>query len=456
MAPRRVLVVDDSMEMGRLVQAALGTLSIPVQVTLVPSGEEAQLEYTRHTFDLLISDVRLPGISGLELTRRIRNRHKSVKIIQISGLLDSTLKQQAIDAGADFFFSKPLVMPAFLEVIEKILSLKKTGPLAPSADQPPEPPPVAQKPPTQPLSKVVPRHAYQTDRMSEYLSTFRQSLGAQGVALLDDHAQPIFMDGDLLGHNIDPVFWPTLIKTLENGDKLATCLGVRIPESVYIFKGKLNHLVVSPLGGTFVVLIVFRSSPTSVRLAIAADEILVARKELEKLLADLGVAVHPPHIDSTSTAETSRDASKTQSQPGEKPRPTSPLSPGNTADTASPKAPVESGRIAGQPAPGDASQNVPNQALPQPATPQPVAPPPASTPPASLPQEAASDDKLAADLDLLLSGGEGKPDLAVANAFWDKLLDKDQSKRPISPDTLTFDQARQIGLGPQESSAAKK
>jgi CheY-like chemotaxis protein len=437
MAPRRVLVVDDSMEMGRMIQAALGTLRIPLQVTLVPSGEEAQLEFSRHAFDLVISDVRLPGISGLELTRRLRNRHKSVRIIQISGLLDSSLKQQAIDAGADYFFSKPLVMPAFLEIIEKLLSLKKTGPLPP-LDQPLlSTPPVVQKTPTQPLAKVVPRHTYQTDRMSEYLSTFRQSLGAQGVALLDDHAHPIFMDGELLGQDIDPVFWPTLMKTLENGDKLAGFLGVRIPESVYIFKGKLYHLVVSPLGGTFVVLVVFRSSPSSIRLAVASDEILAARTELEKLLADLGVAVHPPQSGSTLLADNSLDASITQRPPGEKVKPTSPLSSG----AAPAIEPAESGRVTGQPASGDASQNVLNQPQPQPAT---------------APPDAAADDKLAADLDLLLSGAEGKPDLADANAFWDTLLEKDETKRPISPGTLTFEQASQMGLGPQDSTAAKK
>ena len=129
MAPRRILVVDDSMEMGRLVQAALSTLNIPLQVTLVPSAEEAQLEFSRHSFDLLITDVRLPGISGLELTRRLRTRHKAVRIIQISGLSDPTLRQQSMDAGADFFFTKPLDMPVFLETAEKLLASRKTGPL---------------------------------------------------------------------------------------------------------------------------------------------------------------------------------------------------------------------------------------------------------------------------------------------------------------------------------------
>jgi CheY-like chemotaxis protein len=74
---KRVLIVDDALELGRFLQAALKTLRPPVESVLVPSAEEAILESSQTAPDLLVADIRLPGISGLELVRKIRNRTPS-------------------------------------------------------------------------------------------------------------------------------------------------------------------------------------------------------------------------------------------------------------------------------------------------------------------------------------------------------------------------------------------
>ena len=54
----------------------------------VPSGEEALLVASRRPVDLLIADVRLPGISGLELMARVHKRNPELKTILITGLTD--------------------------------------------------------------------------------------------------------------------------------------------------------------------------------------------------------------------------------------------------------------------------------------------------------------------------------------------------------------------------------
>lgn len=430
MAPRRVLVVDDSMETGRLVQAALATLNIPIQVTLVPSAEEAQLEYSRHAFDLLVSDVRLPGISGLELTRRMRTRHKAVRIIQISGLSDATLKQQAIDAGADYFFSKPLAMPIFLETVEQLLASKKTGPLSPAGQVSP---PVSRG--TKPLAG--PRPPSQADRLADYLSALRQSLGAQGVALLDDQGHPLFHDGELPEKDLDPAVWPALVAALAAGEKVALYLGYRLPESVQIYRGKVFNLVASPLGGAFVVLLVFRVTRSSLRLAIASDEILAARKELEQILADMGVAVHPqaPGQSPERASENLRVSARSVSRAVESSSPAA-VSPGDTSSL--PAEPPHPAPLAPAAAPAAAVSAA------EPAS-------PAKSPAADSEQESAADERMAADLDKLLNGGgETKIDPSEANSFWETLVEKGEVKRPLSPDTLTYEQARQMGLAPED------
>ena len=75
MAAHRILIVDDQHEVRRMLSTSLRTLGPEIEVVDVPSGEEALLVASRRPVDLLISDVRLPGLSGLELMARVHKRN---------------------------------------------------------------------------------------------------------------------------------------------------------------------------------------------------------------------------------------------------------------------------------------------------------------------------------------------------------------------------------------------
>ena len=66
-APPRILIVDDQRDITRMLRLAVEALGRGYSVADVPSAEEALLEVRRAAVDLLITDLRLPGISGLEL-----------------------------------------------------------------------------------------------------------------------------------------------------------------------------------------------------------------------------------------------------------------------------------------------------------------------------------------------------------------------------------------------------
>jgi CheY-like chemotaxis protein len=55
---KHVLIVDDALDLGRLLQSALATLDIKVKTVVVPSAEEAILEAAHHPIDLLVTDIR--------------------------------------------------------------------------------------------------------------------------------------------------------------------------------------------------------------------------------------------------------------------------------------------------------------------------------------------------------------------------------------------------------------
>ena len=71
MATPSVLLVDDQRDIVRLLHASLQTLGHELDIIDAPSGEEALLESSRRRVDLLVADYLLPGITGVELMRKI-------------------------------------------------------------------------------------------------------------------------------------------------------------------------------------------------------------------------------------------------------------------------------------------------------------------------------------------------------------------------------------------------
>src|SRR5713226_7486761 len=106
-----------------MLRAALETLGGGYVIVDVPSAEEAQLEFRRGPVDLLITDLRLPGISGLELIRRLHKASSQARMIVISGHADETAQAEFRSLGAAFF-RKPLDLEAFLRGVEEALGVR--------------------------------------------------------------------------------------------------------------------------------------------------------------------------------------------------------------------------------------------------------------------------------------------------------------------------------------------
>lgn len=121
MKTRRVLIVDDAPEFARLIKDALSTMPYSLETRVILSGEEAWLEASKTRYDLVITDLRLPGIPGTELVRRLRARYPDIGIIAISGLEEAGLNERTRAAGADAFYRKPLELPSLLTKIDNLL-----------------------------------------------------------------------------------------------------------------------------------------------------------------------------------------------------------------------------------------------------------------------------------------------------------------------------------------------
>jgi len=100
----RILIVDDEVEIRRALQRNL--LAHGFDVSVVGSGEEALDEITLHRPDVMLLDLGLPGMSGLEVCKRVR-AVSTLPIIVLSAKDSERDKVHALDLGADDYIAKP-------------------------------------------------------------------------------------------------------------------------------------------------------------------------------------------------------------------------------------------------------------------------------------------------------------------------------------------------------------
>jgi DNA-binding response OmpR family regulator len=132
----KVLIAEDDRDSRELLAWMLQKLGY--QVVSAANGKEAWDAFRKGRFRLVISDVLMPEIDGLELCRRIR-MHKQSKytyIIVITALIGKKDYLEGMDAGADDFVTKPFdpdELKARLRVAERIISFQEQAALAEQA-----------------------------------------------------------------------------------------------------------------------------------------------------------------------------------------------------------------------------------------------------------------------------------------------------------------------------------
>jgi two-component system KDP operon response regulator KdpE len=108
---KRILIVDDEPQIRRMLRTSLQ--SSGYEVTQAANGLEALTQFESHAADLVITDLAMPEMNGLELTRAIRHI-AATPIIVLSVRDTDVMKVNALDEGADDYLTKPFSMPELL------------------------------------------------------------------------------------------------------------------------------------------------------------------------------------------------------------------------------------------------------------------------------------------------------------------------------------------------------
>lgn len=265
-----ILLVDDQRDIVRLLHSTLQTLGHTLDIVDAPSGEEALLEASRRKVNLLVSDYLLPGISGVELMRKVKVRNPDLKVIFISGMTDRKARDEMLQAGAIAIFDKPIPLADFLDAVERGLGLVQTI-------FPPE----------------LSREAEHRQSLSELLSGFRQKIKADAVFLISDRARVLARAGDLYDSSMEVSLLSALMAIYAAGLKVTRFIRQDRPENFHVFRGGDHDLILIPVDVSHALLLAGKGIANNERILQTVEGMLFVRGDVENVLRSLGVMPEP-------------------------------------------------------------------------------------------------------------------------------------------------------------------
>ncbi len=120
-APKRILIVEDNDLNMRLLNDVLEAHGYAI---LKASHGEVALDLARRCHpDLILMDIQLPDISGLEATRRLKHdaATRDIPVIAVTAFAMSGDERRTRDSGCDAYIAKPIMLREFLAMVEKFL-----------------------------------------------------------------------------------------------------------------------------------------------------------------------------------------------------------------------------------------------------------------------------------------------------------------------------------------------
>ncbi|HZY42064.1 MAG TPA: response regulator, partial [Anaerolineae bacterium] len=118
----RILVVDDESPTRNFIVDGLSALGITDHAVGVASAEDALASAARQAPDLVISDIRMTGLNGLDLARYLHQNHPQTKVILITGYSTRDIEKAAAALGVDALLRKPFGLDALGEAVRTALN----------------------------------------------------------------------------------------------------------------------------------------------------------------------------------------------------------------------------------------------------------------------------------------------------------------------------------------------
>ncbi len=288
----RVLIVDDHQEIRTVLRANLETLGLDLDLVDVPSGEEAIVEVVGTGIDLLIADVGLPGLSGIELVRKLKTTYEDMQVIVITGMDDEDVHQNIADLDPEAFFLKPLKMPEFLNAVRKTMGL---DPVEEDLEE---------------FVKLTKKalHPDVTSRIAD----LRGELGAISIMVIEARGVIAAETGIVPDTVYESHVMPLLLKTFATTNKISYYLGNKSPESVWYFSGEKYDLFWSHINSSYGMIIITNPVTQNNDLTWVLTTVDLAIEEVTEIIQ--GLIENPKLVEKPAKKSVAKTAKKPPSK----------------------------------------------------------------------------------------------------------------------------------------------
>ncbi|MCU0666869.1 MAG: response regulator [Candidatus Omnitrophica bacterium] len=120
--PKRILIVDDEQEARDNLGNFLSR-HIECEIRKSSNGRDALEILDKENFDLMVLDIKMAGISGIDVLKAARANYPSVKVLIISAWDSQSVAAEALEVGAIDYITKPASMDVVFQAVKKILSV---------------------------------------------------------------------------------------------------------------------------------------------------------------------------------------------------------------------------------------------------------------------------------------------------------------------------------------------
>jgi CheY-like chemotaxis protein len=170
-ASRRILIVDDDVELATLLRQALRDVGNDVEIQLARDADEALAKISKRAFDLVVTDIKMTGLDGLQLVEILKRLDPTIKTIAMTAYSSAEIESQARSLHVYHYIAKPFTIGEFRRVVREALAVEEPAP-------------------------ARPRHLSDVQRatVEEHLASLRASTQAHTVFLANGHGRPVCVD----------------------------------------------------------------------------------------------------------------------------------------------------------------------------------------------------------------------------------------------------------------------
>lgn len=123
-----ILLVDDAPDILMVIGRILAAMCSQCEVVTATNGVEALAQFEARPAGLVIADYNMSEMNGLQLTRAIKERSPSTRVLIITAYATSDVEKRARESGADYYLAKPFAIDELVRVVEEVVLEARQAP----------------------------------------------------------------------------------------------------------------------------------------------------------------------------------------------------------------------------------------------------------------------------------------------------------------------------------------